>query len=69
MSSLFRQCFNRLVKDIKKSISKELKSNKSGKDVFDIININNIYKIIKSTIIEGGLKYALATGNWSVKSW
>jgi DNA-directed RNA polymerase II subunit RPB2 len=68
MSSLYRQCFNRLVKDMKKSISKELKSNKSGKDVFDVININNIYKIIKPTIIEGGLKYALATGNWSVKS-
>ena len=68
MASLFRQCFNRLVKDIKKSICKELKSNKSGKDVFEIININNIYKIIKSTIIEGGLKFALATGNWSVKS-
>ena len=68
MASLFRQCFNRLVKDMKKSISKELKSNKSGKDVFDIINTNNIYKIIKPTLIEGGLKYACATGNWSVKT-
>lgn len=68
MASLFRQNFNRLVKDMKKSISKELKSNKSGKDVFEIINVNNIYKIIKSTMIEGGLKYALATGNWGAKS-
>ena len=68
MAGLFRQCFNRLVKDIKKSISKELKSNKSGKDVFDIINSNNIYKIVKPTIIEGGLKFSLATGNWSVKN-
>jgi len=68
MAGLFRQCFNRLVKDIKKSISKELKSNKSGKDVFEIINSNNIYKIVKPTIIEGGLKFSLATGNWSVKN-
>ena len=68
MASLFRQCFNRLVKDMKKSISREFTNNKSGKDVFDIININNIYKIIKPTFIEGGLKYALSTGNWSIKS-
>ena len=66
--SYFRQCFNRLMKDIKKSILKELKSNKSGKDVFEIINVNNIYKIVKPTLIEGGLKYALATGNFSVKN-
>ena len=65
MSSLFRQCFNRLVKDTKNTIHKELNNNKSNKDVFDIININNIYKIIKPTFIDGGIKYALATGNWS----
>lgn len=69
MASLFRQCLNRLVKDMKKSISKEINVNKkSRKDVFEVININNIYKIIKPTIIEGGLKYALATGQWAVKS-
>ena len=66
--SYFRQCFNRLTKDIKKTILKELKQNKSGKDVFEIININNIYKIVKPTLIEGGLKYALATGNFSIKN-
>lgn len=66
--SYFRQCFNRLTKDMKKTIQKELKQNKSGKDVFDIININNIYKIVKPTLIEGGLKYALATGNFSIKN-
>jgi DNA-directed RNA polymerase II subunit RPB2 len=68
MASLFRQCFNKLVKDIVKSLSKEINNNKSNKDVFDIINANNIYKSIKPTIIEGGLKYALATGNWGVKT-
>ena len=68
IASLFRQSFNRLVKDMKKCISKELKSNKSGKDALNLININNIYKIVKPTLIEGGLKYAFATGNWNVKS-
>ena len=68
MASLFRQCFNKLVKDMVKSIAKEVNGNKSGKDLLEIITINNIYKIVKPTIIDGGLKYALATGNWGVKS-
>jgi DNA-directed RNA polymerase II subunit RPB2 len=67
-ASLFRQCLNRLVKDLQRSIGKELNHNKSGKDIFELITINNIYKIIKSTSIEGGIKYSLATGNWGVKT-
>lgn len=67
-ASLFRQCLNRLVKDLQRSVGKELNHNKSGKDVFELITINNIYKIIKSTSIEGGIKYSLATGNWGVKT-
>ena len=68
MASLFRQCLNRLIKDMTKSITKELNHNKSGKDIFDIITINNITKVVKPTSIEGGIKYALATGNWGVKT-
>jgi len=68
IGSLFRQCFNRLIKDMKKSILKELKSNKSGKDSIEIIKRENICKMIKSTIIDGGLKYSLATGNWNIKN-
>jgi DNA-directed RNA polymerase II subunit RPB2 len=64
----FRQCFNKLVKDIVKSVTREIKNNKSRRDIFDLINNNNIYKIIKPTIIDGGLKYALATGNWGMKT-
>tara|TARA_Y100000816_G_scaffold190961_1_gene139149 strand:- start:1115 stop:5230 length:4116 start_codon:yes stop_codon:yes gene_type:complete len=68
MASLFRQCLNRLVKDMTKSIIKELNHNKSNKEIFEIITSNNIYKIVKSTSIEGGLKYSLATGNWGIKT-
>jgi len=68
MALLFRQCFNKLNKDMIKSITKEVHGNKSNKDIFELININNIYKIVKPTIIDGGLKYALATGNWGVKT-
>jgi len=71
MGSLFGQCFKALAKDMKKSIVKELKNNKNWKyenDVTEIININNISKLVKPNIIEGGLKYSLATGDWKVKS-
>ena len=68
MASLLRQCVNRLIKDTQRSIEKELSTNKSNKDIFEIITINNIYKFIKPTSIDGGLKYSLATGNWGVKT-
>jgi DNA-directed RNA polymerase II subunit RPB2 len=68
LATQFRQCFNKLVKDMVKSITREIKNNKSRRDIFDLINNNNIYKIIKPTIIDGGLKYALATGNWGMKT-
>ena len=68
LSMQFRQCFNKLVKDMVKSITREIKNNKSRRDIFDLINANNIYKIIKPTILDGGLKYALATGNWGIKT-
>ena len=68
LASQFRQCFNKLVKDMVKSLTREIKNNKSRRDIFDLITSNNIYKIIKPTIIDGGLKYALATGNWGVKA-
>ncbi len=71
MGSLTHQCFKALGKDIKKSLVKELKNNKNWKsenDITEIININNISKLVKPNIIEGGLKYSLATGDWKVKS-
>lgn len=68
LASLFRQCFNKLVKDIVKNLTKEIKNSKGNKDIFKIITNDNMYKIVKPNIIEGGLKYALATGNWGVRS-
>ena len=70
MASLFRQYFTKLVKDMRNSIMKELNSGpwKSTKNIEDIVNATNLYKIFKSTTIESGLKYGLATGNWGVKS-
>ena len=70
MAGLFRQYFTKLVKDMRNSIMKELNSGpwKTKKNIEDIVNATNIYKIFKSTTIEAGIKYGLATGNWGIKS-
>jgi DNA-directed RNA polymerase II subunit RPB2 len=71
LGSLFSQCFKFLIKDMKKSIVKELGNNKNWRyegDITEVINKKNISKLIKPTIIESGLKYSLATGDWKVKS-
>ncbi len=72
MAILFRQYFTKLVKDMRNSIMKELNSNPWKNDMVlsidKVINSNNLYKILKSTTIESGLKYGLATGNWGIKS-
>lgn len=70
MSNLFRQYFGKMVKDAKNMIYKELNSGmwKSSNNIENVINKNNIYKIIKPTTIESGLKYGLATGNWGIKN-
>ena len=72
MALLFRQYFTKMTKDMRNQIMKELNSNpwKNSKhmNIESIVNNNNLFKIIKSTTIESGLKYGLATGNWGIKS-
>jgi DNA-directed RNA polymerase II subunit RPB2 len=70
MSNIFRQYFTKLIKDMRNSIMKELSSGswKTFDKLDEVINLTNIYKIIKSTTIEIGLKYSLATGNWGMKN-
>ena len=41
---------------------------KSTDDYRNIMNPTNIYKIIKSTTIENGIKRALATGDFGIKN-
>jgi DNA-directed RNA polymerase beta subunit len=69
MNNLFRNYFNKLVKDMEKQIIKEINNGswRSTEDYTNIINLTNIYKIIKSTTIENGLKRALATGDFGIK--
>ena len=70
LANLFRQYYGKVVKDTKNMIYKELNSGmwKSSNNIENIVNKNNIYKIIKPTTIESGLKYGLATGNWGIKN-
>ena len=69
LNNLFRNYFNKLVKDIQKYVVREINNGswKSTQDYENIINNTNIYKIIKSTTIENGIKRALATGDFGIK--
>ena len=70
LAALFRQYYTKLVKELKTSCNKEFNNGswKATDNFHIIINGSNIYKLIKPTIIENGLKFALATGNFGVKN-
>ena len=69
LNNLYRNYFNKLVKDMEKQVIREINNGswKSTDDYENIINLTNIYKIIKSTTIENGLKRALSTGDFGIK--
>ena len=52
LSGIFRQLFRRFAKRAETSLKDQIKHNKKGTITFD------------KNIITGGMKYALATGNW-----
>lgn len=67
LGNLFRTYFSsKMVKDIRSSLAKEIHNGswKASGNYEDIINVGNIYKIIKSTIIDVGLRSSLSTGNF-----
>jgi len=70
LNNLFRNYFNKLVKDMSKQIVREINNGswRSTEDYLNIINQTNVYKIIKSTTIENGIKRALATGDFGIKN-
>ena len=69
LNNLFRNYFNKLVKEMQKQIVREIKTGswRSTEDYENIVNMTNIYKIMKSTTIENGINRALATGDFSIK--
>jgi DNA-directed RNA polymerase II subunit RPB2 len=68
LNNLFRNYFNKLVKDMQKQIVREINygSWRSKEEYLNIVNMTNIYKIIKPTTLENGLKRALSTGDFAI---
>ena len=71
LTHLFRQLFQKVCKDIRSKFVHEVNNDNWKKgDVprpLEILNVNNLYKILKVSTIEGKLKQALATGNFTVQ--
>lgn len=69
LNNLFRNYFNKLVKEMQKQVVREINTGswRSSEDYENIINMTNIYKIMKSTTIENGINRALSTGDFSIK--
>jgi DNA-directed RNA polymerase beta subunit len=70
LNNLFRNYFNKVVKDMTKQVIREINTGswRSTEDYVGIINKTNVYKIIKSTTIENGIKRALSTGDFGIKN-
>lgn len=70
LNNLFRNYFNKVVKDMSKQVIREINTGswRSTEDYLGIINKTNVYKIIKSTTIENGIKRALSTGDFGIKN-
>ena len=70
LTHLFRQLFQKVCKDIRGKFVHEVNNDtwkKGEPQPLDVLNINNLYKILKVSTIEGKLKQALATGNFTVQ--
>ena len=71
LTHLFRQLFQKVCKDIRSKFVHEVNNDswKRGDTPrpLEILNVNNLYKILKVSTIEGKLKQALATGNFTVQ--
>lgn len=69
LGNLFRFYFGtKVIKDMKSTIMKEIHNGswKSSGNFESIVNKTNIYKILKSTIVDIGMKSSLATGNFAI---
>ena len=71
LTHLFRQLFQKVCNDTRNEFVQEVNNDswKKGEAPrpMEILNINNLYKILKLSTIEGKLKQALATGNFTVQ--
>lgn len=67
-SNLFRQCYGKLIKDVRNLIVREMNLWRANPNCTQVITETNIHRFFKQSVIETALRYALSTGNWGVKS-
>lgn len=69
INNLFRNYLNKMVKDMTKKIQTEITKGswKNTNKIEALINHTNIYKLIKNSTIENGIKRALSTGDFGIK--
>jgi DNA-directed RNA polymerase II subunit RPB2 len=69
LTHLFRQLFQKVCNDTRNEFVQEVNNDawKKAGQPLEILNINNLYKILKLSTIEGKMKQALATGNFTVQ--
>ena len=70
MANLFRQYYGKTVKDMRSLVQKDINNGnwRASNKLINVVGKSNIYKLIKPTTIEAGLKSSLATGNWGFKT-
>ena len=69
IGNLFRQCYGKMIKEMRNLIQRELHVWRAGTIApQNIISSSNVHRFLKQTVIESGMRYSLSTGNWGVKS-
>lgn len=70
LANLMRQYYGKLVKEVRRAVLKDLQAGawRTSGFVLNVMTGSNVFKIFKSTTIENGLRHALATGNWGIKT-
>lgn len=70
MTSLFRQYFGKMVREVRTMLYKELGTGswRTTGNILGLLTANNLSKVVRPSIVSAGLTYALATGNWGVKN-
>lgn len=69
LNNLFRNYMNKMVKDMVKAVRREINSGswKSQLNYGEIVTTTNVYKIVKASTIENGIRRALSTGDFALK--
>lgn len=67
LGSLFRTYYGRMVKDMQKFLSSEIDNGswRAKNDYEEIVNMTNVYKVLKASKLETGLRRALSTGDFA----